>query len=162
MKRARTRRAGSAFAARAAMSLASAMVLSSAGCSGEESGGSTGAEQAPPAAQKPAAPAKPAAGPSAEDARAEAMRVFEQRCVTCHGPEGKGDGPGSVALTPKPRNFHDAEWQDSVTDEHIEQIIMYGGAAVGKSPMMPANPDLVSKPEIVAALRAHVRSLGAK
>jgi mono/diheme cytochrome c family protein len=156
------RRARFACAALAAASMATGMVLSSAGCGGEENGGRTAAGQAPPAARKPAAPEKPAAGPSPEEVRAQAMQVFEQRCVTCHGPEGKGDGPGSVALTPKPRNFHDAEWQDSVTDEHIEQIIMYGGAAVGKSPMMPANPDLVSKPEIVAALRAHVRSLGAK
>jgi hypothetical protein len=30
---------------------------------------------------------------------------------------------------------------------------------VGKSPAMPANPDLMAKPEVVAALRAHVRGL---
>ena len=57
------------------------------------------------------------------------------------------------------RNFRDPAWQQSVTDQHIEQIVQYGGAAVGKSPAMPANPDLMSKPEVVAALRAHVRSL---
>lgn len=85
--------------------------------------------------------------------------MFEQRCSTCHGVSGAGDGPASAGLTPRPRNFTDPEWQKSVTDEHIEQIIQYGGAAVGRSPMMPSNPDLTSKPDVVAALRQHVREL---
>jgi mono/diheme cytochrome c family protein len=118
---------------------------------------------APAAATPPAAPAAPApAAPAAASASArdEALQIFQTRCVTCHGPQGEGNGPGSAGLTPPPRNFRDPAWQTSVTDEHIEQIIQYGGAAVGRSPAMPANPDLTSKPEVVAALRAHVRSLG--
>jgi mono/diheme cytochrome c family protein len=90
---------------------------------------------------------------------AQADQIFNSRCVTCHGPEGRGDGPGSTALDPKPRNFQDPQWQDSVSDDHIAKIIQYGGAAVGKAPMMPGNPDLMSKPEVVAALVKHVRSL---
>jgi mono/diheme cytochrome c family protein len=121
---------------------------------------------APPPASAPApAPAAPAAGapaPAAAPAAAaveEAKQIFATRCFTCHGSEGAGDGPGSVALTPKPRNFQDGDWQDSVTDEHIDKIIKYGGAAVGKSPTMPGNPDLMAKPEVVRALVAHVRGL---
>ena len=53
----------------------------------------------------------------------------------------------------------DAAWQASVTDEHIEKIVMYGGAAVGRSPTMPGNPDLMSRPEVVRALVAYVRGL---
>jgi hypothetical protein len=53
----------------------------------------------------------------------------------------------------------DPSWQTSVTDEHLEKIVMYGGAAVGKSPTMPGNPDLMAKPEVVKALVAHVRGL---
>ena len=37
---------------------------------------------------------------------------------------------------------------------------VYGGAAVGKAPTMPANPDLDSKPEVVAELVKYVRGLG--
>jgi mono/diheme cytochrome c family protein len=92
----------------------------------------------------------------------EAQEIFHTRCSVCHGPLGKGDGPGAAALNPKPRNFTDAEWQKSVTDEHIEKIIQYGGIAVGKSPMMPGNPDLISKPDVVKGIRATVRSLGEK
>jgi mono/diheme cytochrome c family protein len=92
-------------------------------------------------------------------ARTEATGIFATRCTPCHGPSGGGDGPASAGLTPHPRNFHDAQWQESVTDAHIERIIQYGGAAVGKSAAMPANPDLNDKPAVVAALREHIRSL---
>jgi mono/diheme cytochrome c family protein len=113
-----------------------------------------------PAASAPEAPAAPATGAApAAAATEEATQIFATRCTTCHGPEGQGDGPGSAALDPKPRNFQDPAWQDSVTDEHIANIILYGGAAVGRSPTMPGNPDLIAKPEVVRALAAHVRSL---
>lgn len=94
------------------------------------------------------------------EARTEAQQIFSTRCTTCHGQTGQGDGPASAGLTPQPRNFQDHEWQESVANDHIERIIVYGGAAVGKSPAMPPNPDLQSKPEVVAALRQHIRSLG--
>ena len=89
----------------------------------------------------------------------EASALFSQRCTPCHGPSGGGDGPASASLNPRPRNFHDAAWQRSVTDEHLEKIIIGGGASVGKSPAMPANPDLQGRAAIVAGLRAKIRSL---
>lgn len=122
------------------------------GCSQKKE--SPGGEAAAPAA--PAAPAIP------EAARAEAKEIFAMRCTPCHGATGAGDGAASAGLTPKPRNFHDTSWQASVTDAHIEKIIVYGGAAVGKAPMMPGNPDLADKTATVAALREYVRGLGGK
>jgi mono/diheme cytochrome c family protein len=95
-------------------------------------------------------------------AKAEADTVWQTRCTTCHGAEGKGDGAAAVALNPKPRNFTLADWQKSVTDEHIEKTIVEGGQAVGLSPLMAANPDLAAKPDVVKALREHVRSLAGK
>ena len=95
-------------------------------------------------------------------ATAEADTVWQQRCSTCHGPGGKGDGAAAVALNPKPRNFTDATWQTTVTDEHIEKTIVEGGQSVSLSPLMTPNPDLASKPDVVKALRAHVRSLSGK
>lgn len=35
--------------------------------------------------------------------------LFETTCSSCHGKEGKGDGPAGAALNPKPRNFHSDE-----------------------------------------------------
>lgn len=116
------------------------------------------ADESEPAAGGEAGEAPPAA--TATDARAEAEQIFATRCAVCHGPEGRGDGPGSAALDPAPRDYHDPAWQDSVTDQEIESVIMYGGAAIGLSPTMVANPDLVSKPEVVAALREIIREFG--
>jgi len=123
-------------------------------CSSEET-----AVDAPSPPAAAAVPAPAAAATGGVSAAAEATQIFAQRCVTCHGAAGAGDGPASAGLTPRPRNLQDPEWQKAVSDEHIEQIIQYGGAAVGRSPMMPGNPDLMSKPEVVAALRQHVREL---
>ena len=78
----------------------------------------------------------------------DAHDLFKSRCAPCHGEHGKGDGPGAAALNPKPRNYTDVGWQDKVKDEDIKKTILYGGAAVGKSPQMPANPDLEGKPEL--------------
>ena len=111
-------------------------------------------------------PAAPRAASAADTipaaATKEADEIFKTRCSTCHGAAGKGDGPAAVALNPKPRDLGDAAWQKSVTDEHIEKIILSGGPAVGKSPLMPANPDLSTKPDVIKALRVMVRNLGAK
>jgi mono/diheme cytochrome c family protein len=141
-----------------------ALALGLAACGSEPETPDQGAQTKPaPAtpspAPAPAPSAAPASGAAGADARSEALQIFESRCVTCHGPKGAGDGPASAGLTPPPRNFQDPAWQKSVTDTHLEQIVQYGGAAVGRSPAMPANPDLMSKPEVVAALRAHIRSL---
>ncbi len=116
----------------------------------------------PPAARAAPAPPAPAASPPASDAPAaerEAGLVFATRCATCHGPLGAGDGPGSAGLEPRPRDFRDSAWQASVSDAHLRQIIVGGGPAVGRSPLMPPNPDLAGKPEVVAALVVQIRSL---
>ena len=144
--------------------LASAALVFAACGSGDSKGASsTPASSAQPAeadeAEREEAHEEHGSDDSA--AVAEAKQIFGSRCFTCHGAEGAGDGPGSAALNPKPRDFRDAAWQDSVSDDHIANIVKFGGAAVGKSPTMPGNPDLMSKPEVVAALVAHVRSLRA-
>jgi mono/diheme cytochrome c family protein len=90
----------------------------------------------------------------------EAQDIYKTRCTMCHGPSGKGDGPAGAALNPKPRDLGDQAWQKSVADEHIEKIILSGGAAVGKSPLMPASPDLSAKPDVIRALRVMVRNFG--
>lgn len=92
-------------------------------------------------------------------AQAEATKIYMQRCTTCHGATGAGDGPGAADLNPKPRNLQDAAWQTSVDDAYIEKIIKLGGAGVGKSAAMPPNPDLATNEPVVKALRAKVRGL---
>jgi mono/diheme cytochrome c family protein len=100
--------------------------------------------------------------PAAASGAKEANELFQSLCFTCHGLTGHGDGPGAAALDPKPRSFADAAWQDSVTDEQIRKTIVFGGAAVGKSPMMPAQPQLKGKTEVLEALTRIVRGFRAK
>jgi hypothetical protein len=75
----------------------------------------------------------------------------------CHGESGKGDGPAAAALTPKPRDYTDAVWQKSVSDEQIKKTITGGGASVGKSPLMPAQPDLANNPAALDGLVKVIR-----
>ena len=93
------------------------------------------------------------------EAMAQAEDLYKNRCARCHGPTGRGDGPEAAGLTPKPRNFRSAAWQLAVSDKHLEQAIREGGPAVGKSALMRPNPDLAGQPELVAALRQHLRKL---
>ena len=116
---------------------------------------------------EPAAPA-PAPAPSAAPVQAApppaapltAESVFKTRCATCHGEKGHGDGPAAVALNPKPRNYSDAEWQKSVTDDQLKKTIVGGGVAVGKSPLMTPNPDLAGNEEVLNGLVKIIRSFG--
>ena len=95
--------------------------------------------------------------PRVSMAAKEAKEVYTSLCATCHGVSGRGDGPGAAALDPKPRSFADVAWQDSVTDTHIQQVVTLGGAAVGKSAAMPAQPQLKGKVEVLNALTWIVR-----
>jgi cytochrome c5 len=127
-----------------------------AACGGETPVANAPVTKSPVAATKPAV-----AKPDPRMARL-AKAQFESLCTTCHGATGHGDGPGAATLEPKPRSFADTAWQASVTDEQIKKAIVFGGAAVGKSPMMPAQPQLKSDAALLDGLVQIVRSFKAK
>lgn len=123
---------------------------------------SSGAPNAPAeTGPRPTAPAPTAPAPTASPAD-EAKQVFATVCAACHGASGAGDGPASASLTPRPRNYTDAAWQASVTDDDIKKIILEGGQAVGKSAAMPAQVQLKDKPAVVDELVKLIRSFGKK
>ena len=121
--------------------------------------GCTPKEDAAPAQEPTPSPSPAVEEVVAVDPKAEAVEIYVSRCTVCHGKTGKGDGEGSASLDPKPRDLTLDEWQESVTDDHIRKIIGYGGAGVGKSATMPANPDLDAKPQVVEELVVYVRAL---
>jgi len=84
--------------------------------------------------------------------------LFTSACVQCHGPEGKGDGPASVPLDPKPRNLTEAGYVAKLSDRHIFELISRGGIAVNKSPQMPAFP---LNSQDINNIIAYVRTLSA-
>ena len=137
------------------ISIVSVLVCSAAAC-GKNS------EPPPPSSGSPNA--KPESGPArsggggAEPSQAELL--FNTLCVTCHGADGTGNGPAAASLNPKPRNYTDAAWQASVTDDQLKETILKGGAGVGKSPMMPGQPQLKDHPEVLDGLVQIIRKFG--
>lgn len=53
--------------------------------------------------------------------------LFLANCKSCHGDEGKGDGPSSGAMNPKPRNFHQVEgWTNGRTFTDLYKTLQEG------------------------------------
>ena len=86
-------------------------------------------------------------------ASSEGAAIFKQRCALCHGPDGRGDGPGAKGLKPPPRNYHDHEYMNSMTDEQLLTTIRNGKGA------MPAWGKILTEDQMRAVL-AHVRQIG--
>ena len=122
-----------------------------------------GKNQSPPPPTSGSPNAKPESAPSkggqqpADDEPSAAEMMFGRVCAACHGMTGMGDGPGATTLNPKPRNYTDAAWQASITDQQIKDTILKGGQAMGKSPMMPAQPQLANQPEVLDGLVKIIR-----
>ena len=142
----------------AAWALCALAVLSefAAGCGGSKNQSSS--ENSAPApvplpAETTAAPPAGSDGATAGASGDLGARVFAQRCALCHGPDGHGDGPGSKALNPKPRNFHDTAYMSSHTDAQLLDTIHKGKGA------MPKWGGVLSEAEITAVL-AHIRGFG--
>ena len=93
-------------------------------------------------------------------AEATAPALYAERCSTCHGPAGRGDGAAGQSLSPRPRDFANAAWQRAASDAHIRDTIHGGGGSVGLSALMPAQPDLSDAQ--LRELVAYVRAVGAR
>lgn len=87
--------------------------------------------------KKEAAAAQVAAAADAKGSAARGAKVYGTYCVTCHGPSGKGDGPASAALGPQAVDLTNTTYFAMRTNAYLRTVIRRGGAAVGKSPLMP-------------------------
>jgi cytochrome c oxidase cbb3-type subunit 3 len=97
-----------------------------------------------------------AAGPAQA---VEVEKVFKFYCAQCHGLGGKGDGPNVTKDFPvSPRNFTNAKEMNKLTDADIKNVILDGGPAASKSPMMPPWSKTLTEAE-VDALVGHLRKL---
>ena len=65
------------------------------------------------------------------DTHAEAQHLFDSICAQCHGRDGRGGVP-AMEGQPAPRNFCDAAFQASRSDDELKQAIR-----AGKGPMPP-------------------------
>lgn len=64
--------------------------------------------------------------------------LFAAQCSSCHGAEGKADGPAAKGLTPAPANFHDAARMQTLTPYKVFNTTTFGI----KGTPMPGFPSL--------------------
>lgn len=72
---------------------------------------------------------------------ANGRKIYEAKCVECHGASGKGDGPAASLLTPRPRDFTTGKYKirttesgTGPTDDDLIQSVrqgLYGTAMPG-------------------------------
>ena len=65
-------------------------------------------------------------------AHADATAIYAEHCAPCHGPDGRGDGPGAYLLFTPPRSFRRAQyrlvstWERTPTDDDLFAAITRG------------------------------------
>jgi mono/diheme cytochrome c family protein len=129
------------------------------GCGGEEPAApASSAPAAPAAAPSPAPAGKPIPAGNLRGDPAAGKVIYGQFCAVCHGAAGKGDGPTAATLFPKPADHTDPARMKELSDEQIYRTIDGGGAAVGKSPLMPPWGGALN-PQDIKDVLAYVRSL---
>jgi cytochrome c oxidase cbb3-type subunit 3 len=90
--------------------------------------------------------------------QSQGKRLFYAYCVWCHadatpaGPSNRGN------LTPAPALMNDGATLNDLSDEYMENMITLGGAAVGKSAMMPPWGHALS-PDEIRAIMAFTRAI---
>jgi mono/diheme cytochrome c family protein len=110
------------------------------------SNSNTGAQPEPSSnANKAAADSKPSSSSKVDGA----ALFVAQKCVTCHGPDGKGKVKGTPSFT-------DAAWQKKESDADLTDDIKKG-----KPPKMPAFGSKLNDGEI-KALVAYLRTFSGK
>jgi mono/diheme cytochrome c family protein len=86
---------------------------------------------------------------------ARGKELFQTNCASCHGPQGRGDGPAAAALNPKPRNFTSPDgWTNGTTIADIFRTLSTGvkGSAMVAYDTFPSEDRF--------ALAHYVQSLG--
>ena len=91
------------------------------------------------------------------DSMAGAKYFKSLRCASCHGKDGKGQGPAAKAMKLKVSDWTDKAVMEKMADDFLKDIIAKGGKAVNKSTRMPGYSKKL-KPADVADLVAYVRS----
>ena len=54
------------------------------------------------------------------------QRLFASQCSSCHGAEGRADGPAATGMTPAPANFHDAARMETLTPYKVFNTTTFG------------------------------------
>ena len=90
---------------------------------------------------------------------AKGKLLYTERCASCHGDKGEGDGPIALALPPeqKPGNLKSGNFKFATNEEKFKELMEKGGAAVGLNPLMPGAPGTTD--EDIKNMYAYTKSL---
>ncbi len=69
--------------------------------------------------------------------QADGKRIFYQQCVWCHSDTTPAGPSNRSNVTPTPPLMNDGTLLNGVSDAELQRVIALGGAATGKSAMMP-------------------------
>lgn len=81
--------------------------------------------------------------PSSDESLAAGAALYEQNCLVCHGPQGRGDGPAGLALNPPPADLSIHTEPGVHPDGQLFLWISEGVAGTA----MPAFQDLLAEEE---------------
>lgn len=101
-----------------------------------------------------AAPLPAAGGDAADAAASRGGIVYGSHCVTCHGANADGEGRTAHLYKPRPANLRASDKNDA----YLALIIRKGGAALGRSEIMPAWESELSDAQI-RDLVSYLRSI---
>jgi high-affinity iron transporter len=86
----------------------------------------------------------------------EGEGLFTQRCASCHGTLGTGDGTLARSLTKLPPEIGTVAWQVEHSDAELAEVVQHGMAGTA----MPPSADL--SPAQVTSMVAYLRTLPVK
>ena len=81
--------------------------------------------------------------------------VYKTNCILCHGIKADGKGRASVLLDPPPANLV----MSDKNDEYKIMIITLGGAAMGRSEVMPAWGEQLLLPQEIEDVVAYLKTV---
>jgi cytochrome c oxidase cbb3-type subunit III len=87
--------------------------------------------------------------PAADEVVARGAVLFATHCVQCHGAGGRGDGKLAARFNPRPSDLVASRRPE----EYKMQIVILGGAALGRSDVMPEWGLELSGQEIYAVVQ---------
>ncbi len=91
--------------------------------------------------------------PPASHGPADPAALYASYCAVCHGPGGKGDGPGAEIVRQKMPDFSNPAAMQRVDDAFLFTIIQKGSSQLGRSNAMPAWGMKLTDDEIRALVR---------
>jgi mono/diheme cytochrome c family protein len=85
---------------------------------------------------------------------AKGKAIYDKSCATCHGAQGKGNGPASAIMDPKPADFT----SETIKKKSDEQLLKAIESGVPGTPMAPWKGSLTAQQ--IQDVLAYVRSFG--